>query len=443
MHSESTETLHDKEAEEAVLGAMMTDRAVIPRVVSALGHTSEPFFTTDHQLIYAAIISSYERHNQVDPLLVANELEKIDQLNRAGGAVYLYDLQAKIVETENTELYAQIVQEKWLRRQLVRASQQINTLAHDQERELNDVLSQAQEEVFRLSHADARRGSVLIAPLVREVLKEVEDSYGNEHKILGVSTGFFDIDVMTSGLQPGDLSIIAARPSMGKSTLVLNIAQNIARNNLPVLIFSLEMPARQVVMRMLAAEAGIDFSRLRTGRLTEEHWESLAQATSRLISATIFINDARGLTVQELRAEGRRLKAQYDNLAVIIVDYLQLLSGSSKYYGRVEEISDISRSLKTLAWELNVPIVACSQLSREVERRPDKRPQLSDLRESGAIEQDADVVAFLYREDYYDDQTEEDQGLADLIIKKQRNGPTGTIQLEFHKKLMQFSDIRA
>ena len=443
MHSESTETLHDKEAEEAVLGAMMTDRAVIPRVVSALGHTSEPFFTTDHQLIYAAIISSYERHNQVDPLLVANELEKIDQLNRAGGAVYLYDLQAKIVETENTELYAQIVQEKWLRRQLVRASQQINTLAHDQERELNDVLSQAQEEVFRLSHADARRGSVLIAPLVREVLKEVEDSYGNEHKILGVSTGFFDIDVMTSGLQPGDLSIIAARPSMGKSTLVLNIAQNIARNNLPVLIFSLEMPARHVVMRMLAAEAGIDFSRLRTGRLTEEHWESLAQATSRLISATIFINDARGLTVQELRAEGRRLKAQYDNLAVIIVDYLQLLSGSSKYYGRVEEISDISRSLKTLAWELNVPIVACSQLSREVERRPDKRPQLSDLRESGAIEQDADVVAFLYREDYYDDQTEEDQGLADLIFRKQRNGPTGTIQLEFHKKLMQFSDIRA
>ena len=422
---------------------MMTDRAVIPRVVSALGQTSEPFFTTDNQLIYAAILSSYERNNKVDPLLVANELEKIDQLNRAGGAVYLYDLQAQIVETESTELYAQIVQEKWFRRQLVRAGQQIDTLAHDQERELSDVLSQAQEEVFRLSHADARRGSVLIAPLVREVLKEVEDSYGSEHKILGVSTGFFDLDVMTAGLQPGDLSIIAARPSMGKSTLVLNIAQNIARNNLPVLIFSLEMPARHVVMRMLAAEAEIDFGRLRSGSLTEEHWESLAQATSRLISATIFINDARGLTVQELRAEGRRLKAQYDNLAVIIVDYLQLLSGSSKYYGRVEEISDISRSLKTLAWELNVPIIACSQLSREVERRPDKRPQLSDLRESGAIEQDADVVAFLYREDYYDDQSEEDQGLADLIFRKQRNGPTGTIQLEFKKKLMRFFDIPA
>lgn len=441
MHSESTETLHDKEAEEAVLGAMMTDRAVIPRVVSAIGHTSEPFFTTDLQLIYAAILSSYERNNKVDPLLVANELEKIDQLNRAGGAVYLYDLQAQIVETESTELYAQIVQEKWLRRQLVRAGQQIDTLANDQERELSDVLSQAQEEVFRLSHADARRSSMLIAPLVKQTLKEIESLYYKEEQILGVPTGFFHLDQMTSGLQPGDLSIIAARPSMGKSTLVLNIAQNIARNNLPVLIFSLEMPARHVIMRMLAAETGIDFSRLRTGKLTDDHWESLTQGTSSLISAPIFINDARGLTVQELRAEGRRLKGEREDLAVIIVDYLQLLSGSSKYYGRVEEISDISRSLKTLAWELNVPIIACSQLSREVERRPDKRPQLSDLRESGAIEQDADVVAFLYREDYYDDQTEEDQGLADLIIKKQRNGPTGTIQLEFHKKLMRFSDI--
>lgn len=442
MHSESRETLHDKEAEVAVLGAMMTDRAVIPRVVSALGNTSEPFFTTDHQLIYRAILSSYERHNQVDPVLTAAELEKIDQLNRAGGAVYLYDLQAQIVETENTELYAKIVQEKWMRRRLVRASQQINVLANDQERELSDVLSQAQEEVFRLSHADARRGSVSIAPLVREVLKEIEDSYGKEHKILGISTGFFDLDVMTSGLQPGDLSIIAARPSMGKSTLVLNIAQNIAsNNNLPVLLFSLEMPARHVVMRMLAAEAEIDFGRLRTGRLTDEHWELLTQATSRLISAPIFINDARGLSVQELRTEGRRMKAEYDNLAAVFVDYLQLLTGSSKYFARWEEISDISQSLKTLAWELNVPVVACSQLSREVERRPDKRPQLSDLRESGSIEQDADVVAFLYREDYYDDQAEEDQGIADLIFRKQRNGPTGTIQLEFHKKLMRFSDI--
>ena len=441
MHSESTETLHDKKAEVAVLGAMMTDRAVIPRVVSALGNTSEPFFTTDHQLIYRAILSSYERHSQVDPVLAANELEKIDQLNRAGGAVYLYDLQAQIVETESTELYAKIVQEKWLRRQLVRAGQRINTLANDQEQELSDVLSQAQEEVFRLSHSDAKRGSVSIAPLVREVLKEIEDSYGKEHKILGISTGFFNLDVMTSGLQPGDLSIIAARPSMGKSTLVLNIAQNIARNNLPVLIFSLEMPARHVVMRMLAAEAEIDFGRLRTGRLSDEHWESLAQATSRLISSPIFINDARGLSVQELRTEGRRMKAEYDNLSTIFVDYLQLLSSSSKYFARWEEISDISQSLKTLAWELDVPVVACSQLSREVERRPDKRPQLSDLRESGAIEQDADVVAFLYREDYYDDQTEEDQGIADLIFRKQRNGPTGTIQLEFHKKLMRFSDI--
>jgi replicative DNA helicase len=442
VHSEPTETLHDKEAEEAVLGAMMTDRAVIPRAVSSLGHTPEAFFTTDHQLIYAAILSSYERYNRVDTLLVANELEKMDQLNRAGGAVYLYDLQAKIVETESTEFYAEIVQEKWMRRRLVQASRQIRAFAEDQEQELSEVLSQAQEEVFRLSHAGDKRGSVLIAPLVKEVLKEVENLYHKDDKILGISTGFVDLDIMTSGLQRGDMTIIAARPSMGKTTLVLNIAHNIARNGLPVLIFSLEMPARQVIMRMLAAETRIDFSRLRMGNLTVEHWEALTQGTSNLIATPIFVNDARGLTVQEVRAEGRRLKGEYDDLSVIIVDYLQLLSGSGRYTGRVEEISDISRALKTLAWELDVPIIACSQLSREVEKRPDKRPQLSDLRESGAIEQDADVVAFLYREDYYDEQTD-DQGLADLIIKKQRNGPTGTIQLEFNRKQMRFDDIHA
>ena len=443
MQSEPRDKLYDKEAEQAVLGAMMTDRAVIPRVVSVLGHKSDPFFTTDHRLIYDAIIISYGRDNQVDPILVANELNKIDQLNRAGGAVYLYDIQAQIVETESTELYAKIVQEKWLRRRLVQAGIQINALAHDEEREISDVLSQAQEEIFRLSDVDDRRRSVLITPIVKEVLKEVENLYGKEHQILGVPTGFFHLDVMTSGLQPGDLSIIAARPSMGKTTLVLNIAHNIARNELPVLIFSLEMPARQVVMRMLAASARVDFSRLRTGNFPDEYWESLSQATSSLISVPIFINDARGLTVEELRAEGRRMKAEYNNLAAIFVDYLQLLSGTGKYHGRVEEITEISRSLKTLAWELNVPIVACSQLSREVERRPDKRPQLSDLRESGAIEQDADVVAFLHREDYYDEQTEVNQGLVDLIFRKQRNGPTGTIQLEFHKNLLLFADISA
>ena len=439
MNAESTESLHDREAEQAVLGAMMTDGVVIPRVAAVLGPTSEPFFTTDHQLIYAAILSSYERNNRADPLLVADELERKDFLNRVGGTVYLYDLQAPIVETESVEFYAQIVREKSVRRQLIQVGSQVSDLARDQEQELDEVLNQAQEEVFRINQASAKRGFIRIGSIAKQTLEEIEKLYNKENQIVGMTTGFADLDIMTAGLQRGDLIIIAARPSMGKSTLVLNIAQNIAIDQqLPVAIFSLEMPAPQVLMRMLSAESGIDFSRLRTGDLTREDWEILTQGVSSLMSAPIFINESRGVTVQTLRAEGRRLKNEYDDLALIIIDYLQLLSGSGRYSGRVEEISDISRAIKTLAWELDLPIIACSQLSREVEKRPDKRPLLSDLRESGAIEQDADLVAFLYREDYYDEQAD-DQGTADLIIRKQRNGPIGVVRLAFNKKQMRFT----
>ena len=439
MNAESTESLHDREAEQAVLGAMMTDGVVIPRVAVVLGPTSEPFFTTDHQLIYAAILSSYERNSRADPLLVADELERKDFLNRVGGTVYLYDLQAPIVETESVEFYAQIVREKSVRRQLIQVGSHVSDLARDQEQELDEVLSQAQEEVFRINQASAKRGFVRIGSIAKQTLEEIEKLYNKENQIVGMTTGFTDLDIMTAGLQRGDLIIIAARPSMGKSTLVLNIAQNIAIDQqLPVAIFSLEMPAPQVLMRMLSAESGIDFSRLRTGDLTQEDWEILTQGVSSLMSAPIFINESRGVTIQTLRAEGRRLKNEYDDLALIIIDYLQLLSGSGRYSGRVEEISDISRAIKTLAWELDLPIIACSQLSREVEKRPDKRPLLSDLRESGAIEQDADLVAFLYREDYYDEQAD-DQGTADLIIRKQRNGPIGVVRLAFNKKQMRFT----
>lgn len=439
MNSESTESLHDREAEQAVLGAMMTDGVVIPRVAVVLGPTSEPFFTTDHQLIYAAILSSYERNSRADPLLVADELERKDFLNRVGGTVYLYDLQAPIVETESVEFYAQIVREKSVRRQLIQVGSHVSDLARDQEQELDEVLNQAQEEVFRINQASAKRGFIRIGSIAKQTLEEIEKLYNKENQIVGMTTGFTDLDIMTAGLQRGDLIIIAARPSMGKSTLVLNIAQNIAIDQqLPVAIFSLEMPAPQVLMRMLSAESGIDFSRLRTGDLTQEDWEILTQGVSSLMSAPIFINESRGVTIQTLRAEGRRLKNEYDDLALIIIDYLQLLSGSGRYSGRVEEISDISRAIKTLAWELDLPIIACSQLSREVEKRPDKRPLLSDLRESGAIEQDADLVAFLYREDYYDEQAD-DQGTADLIIRKQRNGPIGVVRLAFNKKQMRFT----
>ena len=441
MQAQTVDSLSDREAEQAVLGAMMTEKSVIPRVIALLGHTSDAFFTTDHQLIYAAILAVYDRVSNADPLLVADELKRTDQINRAGGAGYLYELQAPIVETESTEFYADILHEKATRRQLIQAGGAIRELAQDESLELAEVLNQSQEAVFELGQNDAQRGFQPIKPLVTASVDAIEKLFHKQERFLGIPTGFMDFDHMTSGLQPGNFIIIAARPSMGKTTLVLNMAQNIAIDQeRPVAVFSLEMPAQDIVMRMLSAESRIDFGRLRTGHFSEDYWRPLTEAASRLSGARILINDNRGLTVQGLRAEGRRLKGEHGDLALIIVDYLQLLRGTDRYSVREQEISEISRALKVLAWELNVPIIACSQLSREVERRPDKRPQLSDLRESGAIEQDADIVAFLYREDYYEDEEPDDRVEAVLMIKKQRNGPTGDIVLYFTKKQMRFEN---
>ena len=441
MQTDAVETLSDKEAEQTVLGAMMTEKSVIPQVITKLGHTSDVFFTVDHQLIYSAILTVYDRFSNAEPLLVANELKRVDQLNRAGGTEYLYELQAPIVETESTEFYADILHEKATRRRLIQATTQIREVAYDEGIGIADVLNQSQEAVFELGQNDAQRGFQAIRPLITTSIDAIEKLYHKTDRFLGVPTGFMDFDHMTSGLQPGNLIIIAARPSMGKTTLVLNMAQNIAlEQERPVAVFSLEMPAQDIVMRMLAAESQIDFGRLRTGNFSEDYWRPLTEGASRLAEAPILINDNRGLTVQGLRAEGRRLKGEHGDLALIIVDYLQLLRGTGRYNAREQEISEISRALKVLAWELNVPIIACSQLSREVERRPDKQPQLSDLRESGAIEQDADLVAFLYREDYYEDEDAGDRVEANIMIKKQRNGPTGTVILYFSKKQMRFEN---
>ena len=441
MQSQVVDSLSDKEAEQAVLGAMMTEKSVIPGVIALLGHTSDAFFTTDHQLIYSAILAVYDRVSKVDPLLVADELKRTNQINRTGGAGYLYELQAPIVETESTEFYADILHEKATRRQLIQAGAQMRELAQDETVELAEVLNQSQEAVFELGQNDAQRGFQAIRPLITTSIDAIEKLFHKTDRFLGVPTGFMDFDHMTSGLQPGNLIIIAARPSMGKTTLVLNMAQNIAlEQERPVAIFSLEMPAQDIVMRMLAAESQIDFGRLRTGNFSEDYWRPLTEGASRLAEAPILINDNRGLTAQGLRAEGRRLKGEHGDLALIIVDYLQLLRGTGRYNAREQEISEISRALKVLAWELNVPIIACSQLSREVERRPNKQPQLSDLRESGAIEQDADLVAFLYREDYYEEEEAGDRVEANIMIKKQRNGPTGTVVLYFSKKQMRFEN---
>ncbi len=441
---EPVEPLHDREAERAVLGAMLMDTNVIPRVMPILGETPDAFFTTDHQIIYSAAVDIYDRHSKADILLVADHLKKTEQLKRVGGTIYLYDLQARIVETENTEFHAQIVRDKWMRRQLIQASATIREIAQNGEKELVDVLDESQEEIFRLNSLNVNRGFVPLGSLINQSLKDIEELYHKKEQYVGIPSGFTDLDILTSGLQRGDLIIIAARPSMGKTTLVLNMAQNIAlEHQLPVAVFSLEMPARQVAMRMLAAEAQIDFAKLRIGNISDQSWSDLTQGASTLMEAgsRISIHEARGITIQTVRAEARRLKSQQENLALIIVDYLQLLRGTGQYTGREQEIAEISRALKALAWELDVPIIACSQLNRELERRPDKRPQLADLRESGAIEQDADLVVFLHRDDYYDEQSEA-AGMADLIIRKQRNGATGTVQLQFIKEQMRFTNLQ-
>ncbi len=441
MQGEAVNSLSDKEAEQAVLGAMMTEKSVIPHVIASLGHNGDAFFTVDHQLIYTAILAVYDRVSKADPLLVADELKRTNQINRTGGTGYLYELQAPIVETESTEFYADILQEKSTRRQLIQAGAEIRELAQDETVEIAEVLNQSQEAIFKLGQHDAQRGFQGIRPLITSSIDAIEKLYHKSDRFLGVPTGFMDFDHMTAGLQPGNLIIIAARPSMGKTTLVLNMAQNVALDQRrPVAVFSLEMPAQDIVMRMLASEAQIDFGRLRTGNFSEDYWRPLTEGASRLAEAPILINDNRGLSVQSLRAEGRRLKGEHGDLALIIVDYLQLLRGTGRWNSREQEISEISRALKVLAWELNVPIIACSQLSREVERRPDKQPQLSDLRESGAIEQDADLVAFLYREDYYEEEESGDRVEANIMIKKQRNGPTGTVVLYFSKKQMRFEN---
>ena len=442
---QTVDSLMDKEAERAVLGAMMTEKSVIPRVEALLGSTSDAFFTTDHQLIYTAILTVYSGDKNADPILVANELNRVEQLNRVGGSDYLYELQAPItdVDPENIEFYAEILREKTSRRRLIQAANQIRELAQDESIEISEVLDQSQETVFEIGQTDSKRGFEHIRSLLKKSIEVIEKLFHKKDRFLGIPTGFIDFDNLTSGLQPGNFIIIAARPSMGKTTLVLNMAQNIAiEQKRSVAIFSLEQPAQDIAMRMLSAESQIDFGRLRIGNFSQEYWAPLGQSVGRISETPIWINDNRAMTVQGLRAEARRLKGEREDLALIIVDYLQLLRGSGRYSVREQEISEISRALKVLAWELNVPVLACAQLSREVERRPNKLPQLSDLRESGAIEQDADLVAFLYREDYYDDDDDyaDETVEAHLLVKKQRNGPTGTITLYFNKKQMRFEN---
>ena len=442
MTPDAANPLYDEHAEQAVLGAMMEDNATIPKVVNILRETPDVFYNTAHQIIYQALIQVYERQRSADPLLIAHEINRNEDANRIGGVGYLYDLVESVPETQNVEHYATIVKEKFTRRLLFRAGKEIVEAARQPDAQIADLVDKAQQRIFEIANDNVRQGSVRVSLVVKDSMAEIERLYSSDEQILGVSTGFTDFDLITSGLQPADFVIIAARPSMGKSILAHNIGMNVVREQKrPVLLYSLEMSKESVVLRMLASEGEIDFGRLRTGYLSQEDWQKLTYAASTLHTVPLLINDTPSISLMEFKAESRRVKAEYPDLALIIVDYLQLMRAQASGGGRdlYSETTEISHTLKEIGRELKVPLIALSQLSRSIEKRPDPRPQLSDLRESGAIEQDADLVAFIHRDDYYMDGAPE-QSVAELIVKKQRNGPTGTIKLDFKRRQMRFSD---
>ena len=433
----------EQEASEYVLGAMMTEPSIIPDIIHVLGSTSDIFKRLDFNLIYQAIITCHDNGGAVDPLLVANKLQENADLRRAGGQDAIYKLQARIVETENISYYAEIVKRGYHRDQLISFGQEIQKRAGEDQEDVISLQHEMQEKLFSIGQNQNRNATVSLKSVADDVIADIDALRKNEKAYNGIPTGFTDFDLLTSGLQPKDLIIIAGRPSMGKTSFILNIASFLAiEMNDPVGVFSLEMANEQIFKRVLAADSKIDFSKIHNGNLDDKEYDRLLKSTNRIKNTLLHIDDTRGMTVQALRAKVRQLKTKQPDLRLIIVDYLQLLRSEGTHrrnMGIVEEISEISRELKSLAGEMEIPVIACSQLNREVERRPDKRPILADLRESGAIEQDADLVAFLYRDEYYDEQTD-DQGTAELIIKKQRNGATGTVYLEFVKEQMRFEN---
>lgn len=425
------------EAEQAVLGAILIDPASLVTVMERL--RPEDFYRQGHQRLFQVMIELSERGEPLDLVTITSELRDRKLLEEVGGVSYLAELAEVVPTSANVEYYARIVEEKSILRRLIRTATQIASAGYSGGAEVAEILDEAEKQILDISQRRHRNGFVPIRDILMETYEHIEKLHYKKGEITGIPTGYTDLDRMTSGLQPSDLIIIAARPSMGKTAFALNLAQNVAvRSKLPVAIFNLEMSAPQLVMRMLAAEGNIDAQAFRTGNLTEEDWEKLTMAISTLSEAPIFIDDTPGVTVFDIRSKLRRLQAEH-GLGLVLIDYLQLISGRGGE-SRQQEISEISRSLKLMARELNVPVIALSQLSRAVEQRQDKRPMLSDLRESGSIEQDADVVAFLYRDDYYNEDSEK-KNILEVIIGKQRNGPVGKVELLFLKNYNKFLSL--
>lgn len=425
------------EAERSILGAILLDNTVCNQAIELLRR--EDFFLDSHRRIYDKMVALTERGMPIDLITLTDELRRAAEFEQIGGATYIASLIDGVPRTDTIEHYAKIVKQKAMLRRLITASNQIIARAFDEEDDPDIIIDQAEQMIFQIAEDRVRQGFQYIGDVAQRRLEQIEQMAGRPEMITGVPTGFTDFDQMTSGLQRQDLIIIAARPSMGKTALALNMAQYAAKNGHTIGIFSLEMSAEQLVSRLLCSEARVDAHRLRTGYLNREEWARLADALRRLTETQIYIDDTAGVGVLEMRAKTRRLKAER-GLDMLIIDYLQLMSGRGRIESRQQEVSQISRDLKGLAKELDVPVVALSQLSRAPEQRSEHKPQLSDLRESGAIEQDSDVVCFIFREEVYN-QTEENQGKAELIIAKQRNGPTGSVGIAFLKQFTRFENM--
>jgi replicative DNA helicase len=429
---------HNIEAEQAVLGCMLLDADIIPTVTELI--RSEDFYREDHREICEAILDITEKAGPVDIITVSEQLQLRGTLDQTGGLDYLASIAGAVPTTANARHYAKIVEEKSLLRKLIKASSEIAAMSFDASDEAVYVLDKAEKSIFDILQKRSTQGFTHIKDVLLDTFNRLEELYNSKSYITGVPTGFRDLDMKTAGLQNSDLILIAARPGMGKTAMALNIAQYAAvQKHVPVAIFNLEMSKDQLVNRMLSCEVMVDSQKMRTGKLEDEDWNKIAQALAPLSEAPIYIDDTPGISVMDIRAKCRRLKLE-KNLGLVIIDYLQLMQGRGKTENRQQEVSEISRSLKILAKELNVPVVTMSQLSRGPESRTDHRPMLSDLRESGAIEQDADIVMFLYRDDYYNAETEK-KNIAEVIIAKHRNGSTGTIELRWFGEYTKFANL--
>lgn len=431
---------NDIEAEQAVLGSMLTDKDAVVSAIEIL--KPEDFYREDNKAIYGAILNLYNRVEPVDIITLKAELVSIGKFDVVGGLEYLATLPEMAPTSANIDKYIKIVEEKSILRNLIQTANQIIALGYDPTQEVEGIMDEAEKKIFNVIQKREQKGYTPIKEVLVDTFEQLEKLYNQKQHITGVPTGFSDLDYKTAGLHESDLILIAARPAMGKTAFALNLATNAAlRAKVPVAIFSLEMSKEQLVNRVLCSEAMVDSNKVRTGKVDDEDWVKLAGALGPLSESSIYIDDTPGISVMEIRAKCRKLKLE-KNIGLVVIDYLQLVTGSNAKRGgsREQEISEISRSLKILAKEINVPVIALSQLSRAAEQRPDHRPMLSDLRESGAIEQDADIVMFLYRDDYYNPESEK-KNIAEVIIAKHRAGSTGTVELLWLGNYTKFANI--